>query len=279
MAPFPSPRRRRVGWGALETAVALRVMALAVASAADAAGNLHVVSQPATRDAALGGRAPAACPSLDDPTSTTSSEAQPPLEGQDEGDEDVCPPPPPPPPPPVPPNNPPPAAGDVPANPPVLPPATSAATVTPPAPITPPEPTTSPLAGFGGESILTPPRLTVVKTGPVSATAGSIVRYRIRVKNVGGATARNVRLSDILPKGTSVGARQLSKLRATSVRISQGSVTWSLGNLAPGATRTVTIALLVGSSGSRLTNVAQAAGVNARSVRATAKTIVKALPD
>src|SRR5262245_19316852 len=276
MASFPSPRRRRVGSGALATAVAIAVMALAVASAADAASKLHVRSQPATRDAALGGRAPAACPSLDDPTSTTSSEAQPPLEGQDEADEDVCPPPPPPPP--VPPNNPPPAAGDVPANPPVLPPATSAATVTPPGPITPPEPTTSPVAGFGGESILTPPRLTVVKTGPASAASGSIVRYRIRVKNVGGATARNVRLSDILPKGTSVGARQLSKLRATSVRISQGSVTWSLGNLAPGATRTVTIALLVGSSGSRLTNVAQAAAVNARSARATAKTIVKALP-
>ena len=87
-----------------------------------------------------------------------------------------------------------------------------------------------------------------------------------------------MRLSDILPKGTTIAPRQLSKLRAASVSISKGKLTWSLGNLAPGASRTVQISLQLGSSGGRLTNLAQAAAANARSVRATVRTLVKALP-
>jgi len=69
--------------------------------------------------------------------------------------------------------------------------------------------------------------------------------------------------------------RMVSRIGLVSPK---GKLTWSLGNLAPGASRTVQISLQIGSSGGRLTNLAQAAAANARSVRATVRTLVKALP-
>jgi uncharacterized repeat protein (TIGR01451 family) len=116
------------------------------------------------------------------------------------------------------------------------------------------------------------PRLVITKKAPARAKVLSRVTYRITVRNPSKAIARSVVLRDALPDG-------LSFVKASRARtIRNGVVTFQLGNLAPGASRTVTITLLADASvrGKR-TNVATVSATGVRTVRATAATVFRTL--
>jgi uncharacterized repeat protein (TIGR01451 family) len=113
-------------------------------------------------------------------------------------------------------------------------------------------PTDSPLVPFEGPSApatpTTParprtptqvetPRLSVTKSGPRRALAGSGVGYVIRVRNTGEATLRDVAVTDDLPAGMSL-ARMPS-----GARLRSGRVVWTIPSLKPGATRVLRVAV------------------------------------
>ena len=116
-----------------------------------------------------------------------------------------------------------------------------------------------------------PVSLRVTKRGPKTATAGMVVTYTItlRNRNASGAVT-SVVLSDILPTGYTVFRRPS---RAT---FQGGRLVWKLGNLAPGATKTVRAQIRLDRTavGTRC-NTAVASAANAPTVRARACTTIR----
>jgi uncharacterized repeat protein (TIGR01451 family) len=113
----------------------------------------------------------------------------------------------------------------------------------------------------------------VVKTMDRVARVGDRVRFRLTVRNVGSVAARNVRMADVPPA-----ALALAALRTEGrVRVVNGNAVWRLGNLRPGARRTVrgSVRLDSGTPG-RKRNVVYATAVNARLVAGHADTRVRA---
>ncbi len=96
--------------------------------------------------------------------------------------------------------------------------------------------------------------LEIAKTGPDFVFAGRPVNYTVTVKNISGVAATDVVLIDNLPAGVAFEAANGGGTH------SNGVVTWQLGNMAPGAERTVTIRV-------RATTIGQQ--VNTAAVRAT----------
>jgi uncharacterized repeat protein (TIGR01451 family) len=86
-------------------------------------------------------------------------------------------------------------------------------------------------------------KLRVTATGPARGIAGQRITYILRVRNVSKFTAKSVVLSNRLPGGLSVAGRGSL---APSMRA--GTMTWSLGTLRPGASRTVRVVLRIDSS-------------------------------
>jgi len=85
--------------------------------------------------------------------------------------------------------------------------------------------TSGPSAAKGG------PKLAVSKaTKSKRVRPGSVVSYRIVVRNKGGATARSVRVCDVLPSGQKA-------LRAPGAKVKGDRVCWKLKRLAAGAKR------------------------------------------
>lgn len=111
-------------------------------------------------------------------------------------------------------------------------------------------------------------RLSIIKVGPASAKAGSVITFSIRVRNTSKVAATRVVIRDILPAGYTV-------VRAPGATITRGRPVWNVGNLAPGATKTVTIRVRIGKnvSGSRI-NRATAVAANAAQVAARRTTKV-----
>jgi uncharacterized repeat protein (TIGR01451 family) len=86
-------------------------------------------------------------------------------------------------------------------------------------------------------------RLAVQKVGPAQSYANLPATYFITVTNPGNAPANNVTVSDPLPANTTfLSASNGGRLVANEVR-------WSLGTLAPGASRTVQVTLQAQGSG------------------------------
>ena len=79
--------------------------------------------------------------------------------------------------------------------------------------------------------------LKVGVTGPKSARAGSVVTYRLTVTNTSGRTAKSVVLRNPLPGGVAIASR------SKGARFSKATNTWSFGNIAPSASRTVSVRL------------------------------------
>ena len=115
-------------------------------------------------------------------------------------------------------------------------------------------------------------QLTVRKSGPSVARRGSGVTYRIRVTNTGPVTATNVVLTDTPPASMLIGGTPTGAMRTGR------TLTWAIGDLDAGASRTVTITM-----GVRLTargtpcNIASATAANAASATGKACTRVQAL--
>jgi uncharacterized repeat protein (TIGR01451 family) len=112
-----------------------------------------------------------------------------------------------------------------------------------------------------------PTRLAITKTAPRRARVGARFVYTVRVRNAGNAVARNVVLTDPLPRG-------LVLVRsAPRARVSGRTITVRLGNMRPGQVRVVrfTVRSTPSVRGQRV-NVATARADNARAVRARAVT-------
>ncbi len=121
------------------------------------------------------------------------------------------------------------------------------------------------------------PLMTITKRGAKRATVGQIVDYTITLKLAKGrSVARSVKITDMVPEGTAV--VRPDALRRSGATIARGSVSWKLGNLAPGATKTVHVFLRMnGNDAMSVTNTAVATADNAPRVtaRATTKLVAK----
>ncbi|WP_426565142.1 Ig-like domain-containing protein [Angustibacter sp. McL0619] len=86
------------------------------------------------------------------------------------------------------------------------------------------------------------------KTGPATLDAGSTATYTVTVRNVGPSTARAVVARDDV-------TGPLSNLGSPDGTVSGSRVTWSLGDLTAGASRTLTVTGTAGPSGTILDGV------------------------
>lgn len=87
------------------------------------------------------------------------------------------------------------------------------------------------------ETVVSQPVLVVEKTGPELRYIGRPADYQITVKNTGDAPARETVLVDPVPAGTEFVSA------SDNGQFAGGRVTWSLGTLAPGASKTVALTL------------------------------------
>lgn len=106
--------------------------------------------------------------------------------------------------------------------------------------------------------------LRISKSGPPGAFPGQQFPFTIVVTNSGAVTANNVTVVDTLP---TEGSFVSSSPAATP---SGGTVTFSLGDLAAGASRTITITYQAPDQDTTLVNTAAASSANAATVSATA---------
>jgi uncharacterized repeat protein (TIGR01451 family) len=81
------------------------------------------------------------------------------------------------------------------------------------------------------------PALAVTKTGPDKRFIGRPSTFEITVRNTGDGEARNTILRDTIPAGADFVEASQGGVRAGN------TVTWNLGNMAPNASRTVSITL------------------------------------
>lgn len=159
---------------------------------------------------------------------------------------------------------------------------TNQRTSEPPPPIPPPEPPIIPTPPCGdyessrpecGEIVPAVPqaRLTIHKQMPAKAAVGDLVPVTITVQNVGDDTALNLTLRDTPPGGGRI--LRVGGLHGTHRK--DGTVVWNLGDLAPGAKRTVHATMLITQTGT-LRNTAIAGAGNADEVGADADVRVAA---
>ncbi|MGQ9576720.1 MAG: hypothetical protein ACUVUC_15540 [Thermoguttaceae bacterium] len=81
------------------------------------------------------------------------------------------------------------------------------------------------------------PGMTLRKRGPLAGTPGAALTYRLEVSNPGDLPAEGVVLADQIPEGASYLTSD------PPGQLTDRSVVWQLGRLAPGASRTVEISI------------------------------------
>lgn len=109
------------------------------------------------------------------------------------------------------------------------------------------------------------PRLEITTSGPTRDYIGAPLDYEITVTNVGDAAARDTVLTESMPRGAEFERATLDG-RAAGDR-----VTWSLGTLNPGESKTVSVRMRVDREG-QFTNTATATAYCANDVRAEVHT-------
>ena len=119
-------------------------------------------------------------------------------------------------------------------------------------------------------TVVRQPVLTVTKAGPDMRFIGRPVNYDITVTNDGDVAARDTVLVDRVPADTQFVSA------SDGGQFSQGTVTWSLGTLAPGASRTVTLNLKALRAGTAR-NTASATAVCAQG-EAAIETVLRGIP-
>ena len=135
-------------------------------------------------------------------------------------------------------------------------------------PVTPP-PVLPPTVNVIGTPKPQAAKLVITKTGPARVRAGHVASYVITVKNPTKTPASGVVVRDILPAGMSVVLNQ--KAKGLKAVFKSGRVTWTLGTIAPGATRTVRVSVRIGDNVKGiLDNVAT---VNAANITGTARSV------
>lgn len=104
--------------------------------------------------------------------------------------------------------------------------------------------------------------LSVRKLGPALARPGSSVRYRIRVTNTSAVAATNVVLTDTPPSALVIGATPTGSTRTGR------TLTWKLGSIGAGDSKTVTVTLGLKATAKGTTcNSANATAANATAAR------------
>jgi uncharacterized repeat protein (TIGR01451 family) len=89
----------------------------------------------------------------------------------------------------------------------------------------------------------------VAKTGPATVVPDGAITYTITVSNAGLSAAEGVVVTDALPAGLA------GATASDGGVVGAGTVTWSLGTLAPGATRTLTLSGTAPASGTLVNTV------------------------
>lgn len=113
------------------------------------------------------------------------------------------------------------------------------------------------------------PDVRISKTAPASAEREGVFDYTIVVRNRSAFTARNVEVTDLVP----VSLTLVAIPRGATIR--NGVVTWPLGNLAAGASRTLTMRVKVNPQFTgTITNTATVTATGMRPRRDTARTRV-----
>jgi uncharacterized repeat protein (TIGR01451 family) len=145
-----------------------------------------------------------------------------------------------------------------------VPPNSASATVTVTVPPVTVPPVTPPGIDIAGASQTT---LRIDKRGPATAKAGQVITYRIKITNTGTIAAQNVIVRDRLPGGIALAAKP------AGIQIVRGVVTVTVGDLGPGASKTLLLKTRIDRTaiGAR-TNVATASASNAQQVRDSART-------
>jgi uncharacterized repeat protein (TIGR01451 family) len=111
--------------------------------------------------------------------------------------------------------------------------------------------------------------LAIDKRGPAKVKAGQIISYTIKITNSGTVLAENVIMRDRIPASMSLA------VKTPGVKLVKGQIEVQVGNLAPGASKTITVKFRVDrrAVGFR-TNTAIASASNAPTVRDSARTRV-----
>lgn len=118
---------------------------------------------------------------------------------------------------------------------------------------------------------VTQPVLAITKTGRETEYLGRQVSYDITVTNKGSAAAKQTVVTDTLPAG-------VTDVKSTQNGALAGNViTWQVGDLAPNATKTMSVSYVPGSEGT-YANTAKATAVCAEAVSASSKTAIKGIP-
>ena len=130
------------------------------------------------------------------------------------------------------------------------------------------------LRAVPGGQVAQAPTATIAKTGPVTARRGAAFTYRITVRNTGRVAARNVRVTDPVPAHLTL----VAVPRGAALR--NGVVTWNLGTMRAGASRTLAMRVRVNPTTTarqvRNTATVTATGLGPR--RATTTTRISAAP-
>ena len=115
------------------------------------------------------------------------------------------------------------------------------------------------------------PILAITKNGPTKRFAGRPVKYDITVTNTSDVVAKQTTIMDIVPAGSRF-------LKASDQGTLQGNnVVWNVGDLAPGASKTVGI-VLEGTQLGKIVNTANVTANCAPSVTANAPTMIAGIP-
>ncbi len=120
-------------------------------------------------------------------------------------------------------------------------------------------------------TIVREPVLKITKTGPKESYTSVPFTYEITVTNTGDGMAVATMLEDAIPPGATLMTAS-DRAVATSEK-----VTWNMGDLAPGASKKVTMTLR-GESPATVRSVATAKATCAESVTASAETVLKGIP-
>lgn len=115
------------------------------------------------------------------------------------------------------------------------------------------------------------PVLKITKTGPERRYIGRGATYDVTVTNTGDGVAANTVVEDMLPAG----ARFVSA--SNNGRHAAGKVTWTVGDLAPNASRKMTVTIDSNRPGT-LRDTARATADCADAVSASAETIYEGIP-
>ena len=118
---------------------------------------------------------------------------------------------------------------------------------------------------------VTAPKLAIEKTGTRKAFIGRNINYTIKVTNTGNGVAKDTVVTDPVPAGTRF-------LTASDGGALNGDVvTWNLGTLQPGASRTLTMRVKAGGE-AMVRNTATVKAYCAEAVSATHETSITGIP-